>query len=216
MIEESIERGRGIEEKIMQYFAIWYICVMFLIYIIQESNMKKLLVASALLLLSVAPAMANNYYGKGTIGIFSPDESGLDSTVSLYGAIGTSLKEQFNAPVSAELGIGYASPSERFVDVTIIPVTVTALYEIPLRDPRFALNVGGGLGLYFWDVEVDNGFFGGFEDDGVELGLHLQAGLDYKLNKQTSLVGELKWSAAEADDVEIGGVSANVGAKINF
>jgi hypothetical protein len=189
---------------------------MFFIYLIQESNMKKLLVASALLLLSVAPAMANNYYGKGTLGLFSPDESGLDSTVSLYGAVGTSLKKQFNAPISGELGIGYASPSARFVDVTIVPVTVTALYEIPLRDPRVALNVGGGLGLYFWDVEVDNGFIGGFHDDGTELGLHLQAGLDYKLNNQTSLVGELKWSAAEADNVEIGGVSINFGAKINL
>ena len=179
--------------------------------------MKKLLLASALLLLSVAPAMANNYYGKGTIGIFSPEENGLDSTVSLYGAVGTSLRKQFNAPISGELGIGYASPSESFVDVTIIPVTVTALYEIPLRDPRFALNVGGGLGLYFWDVEVDSGLFGGnFQDDGTELGLHLQAGLDYKLNNQTALVGELKWSAAEADDVEIGGVSTNFGVKINL
>lgn len=178
--------------------------------------MKKLLVASALLLLSVAPAMANNYYGKGTIGIFSPDESGLDSTVSLYAAVGTSLKKQFNAPVSGELGIGYASPSAPFIDITIIPVTVTALYEIPLKDPRVALNVGGGLGLYFWEVEVDNGFFGGFQDDGTELGLHLQAGLDYKLNKQTSLVGELKWSGADADGADIGGVSVNFGAKINL
>jgi len=177
--------------------------------------MKKLLIASALLLLSVVPAMANNYYGKGTIGIFSPDESGIDSTVSLYAAVGTSLKKQFNAPVSGEIGIGYASPSAPFVDITIIPVTVTALYEIPLKDPRVALNVGGGLGLYFWDIEVDNGFFG-FQDDGTELGLHLQAGLDYKLNKQTSLVGELKWSGADADGADIGGVSVNFGAKINL
>lgn len=189
---------------------------MFFIYLIQESNMKKLLVASALLLLSVAPAMANSYYGKGTIGIFSPEESGFDSTASLYVAVGTSLKQQLNAPVSAELGIGYASPSERFVDITVIPVTVTALYEIPLKDPKVSLNVGGGLGLYFWEVEVDGGFFGNFNDDGTELGLHLQAGADFKLNKQTSLVGELKWSAAEADGAEIGGVSANVGAKVNF
>lgn len=178
--------------------------------------MKKLLVASALLLLFVTPAMAKNFYGKGTLGIFSPDESGLDSTVSLYAAVGTSLKEQLHAPVSAELGIGYASPSAPFVDITVIPVTVTALYEIPLKDPRVALNVGGGLGLYFWDVEVDNGFFGGFHDEGTELGIHLQAGLDFKLDKQTSLVGELKWSAADADGAEVGGVSANVGAKINF
>jgi hypothetical protein len=65
-------------------------------------------------------------------------------------------------------------------------VTVTALYEIPLRDPNVSLNVGGGLGLYFWDVEVGNGFFGNFHDDGTELGLHLQAGADFKLNNQTS------------------------------
>ena len=105
--------------------------------------------------------MASNFYGKGTLGLFSPSESGLDSTVALYIAGGMNLKEQFNAPISAEVGIGYMAPSESVVDVTIIPVTVTALYELPFHVPRLAVNVGGGLGFYFWKVEADYHYFGG-------------------------------------------------------
>lgn len=182
--------------------------------------MKKLLVVTAILLFSVAPAMASNFYGKGTLGVFSPTENDLDSTIALYAAGGMNLKQQFNAPISAEVGIGYASPDERSVDVTIVPVTMTVLYELPFNVPQMAFNVGGGLGLYFWDVEVDAGPFGTYSDDGVELGLHVQTGAELKLNPVVSLIGELKYSVAEAggayDDADLGGLSANVGAKINF
>jgi len=177
--------------------------------------MKKLLVVTAILLFSVAPAMASNFYGKGTLGLFSPTENDLDSSVALYAAGGMNLKEQFNAPISAEVGIGYADPSERFVDVTIVPVTMTVLYELPFNVPQFAFNVGGGLGLYFWDVETDSGF----DDDGVELGLHVQTGAELKLNPVVSLIGEIKYSVSEAGgnyDFDLGGLSANAGAKINF
>ena len=36
----------------------------------------------------------------------------------------------------------------------------TVLYELPINVPQFAFNAGGGLGLYFWDLEVDSGPFG--------------------------------------------------------
>lgn len=178
--------------------------------------MKKLIVVTAILLCSVAPAMASNFYGKGTLGIFSPSESRLDNSLALYAAGGLDLKEQFNAPISAEVGIGYTDTSERYVDVTVVPVTMTVLYELPINIPQFAFNVGGGLGLYFWDIEVDSGPFGSYNDDGVELGLHVQTGAEFKLNQQVALIGEVKWSAAEDRDVELGGLSANAGVKLNF
>lgn len=179
--------------------------------------MKRLLVATAILLLSVAPTMASDFYGKGTFGLFSPSESGLDSAFALYVAGGMDLKEQFNAPISAEVGIGYTDPSERNVDVTIVPVTMTVLYELPINVPQFAFNVGGGLGLYFWDFENNSNSYD--NDDGVELGLHVQTGAEFKLNNQIALIGELKYAVAEAGgnyDADLGGLSANAGVKLNF
>ena len=84
--------------------------------------------------------------------------------------------------------------------------------------PEVVLNVGGGLGLYFWDLEVDSGL--GNSDDGAELGLHVQTGAEFKLNTVVSLIGELKYSVAETggdyNGHDIGGLSANAGAKLNF
>ena len=183
--------------------------------------MKKLLVLTAVLLLSVAPAMAGNY-AKGTVGYFSPTDGDLDGTFSLNVAAGMDLKDQLDAPVSVELGIGYAAPSGSVdigfgfgsfdVDVSIIPITLTGLYELPLDVADVAFNVGAGLGMYMWDVEVD----GESVADGNDFGFHVQAGADYKLNDQLALVGELKWVKVDFDDADGGGTSGNVGAKYNF
>jgi len=177
--------------------------------------MKKLLVLTAVLLLSVAPAMAGNYV-KGTVGYFTPTEGDLDSSFALNVAGGMDLKDQLDAPVSVELGIGYTAPEATGVEVTIIPITLTGLYELPLDVPNFAFNVGAGLGMYMWEVEFDS-FFGGTEkDDGNDFGFHVQAGADYKLNDQLALVGELKWAKVDFDETDGGGTSLNVGAKYNF
>lgn len=188
--------------------------------------MKKLLVATAILLCSVAPAMASNFYGKGTVGLFSPSESGLDDTFALHIAGGLNLKEQFNAPISAEVGLGYMAPSTNDVDFMIIPLTFTVLYELPLHIPKLAVNVGGGLGLYYWEYEtnfpvIDFGFGTTFDpnvqDDGIEGGLHLQTGADFKLNDRVSLIGEVKWfTTTDVEAADIGGLSANAGVKLNF
>jgi hypothetical protein len=179
--------------------------------------MKKLLVATAILLCSVAPAMASNFYGKGTLGLFSPSESALDDTFALYVAGGMNLKEQFSAPISAEVGLGYMEPSNGNFDAMIIPVTFTVLYELPLHIPKVVFNVGGGLGLYYWEYEVDVPFFGSVKDDGIEGGLHLQTGADFKLNDRVSLIGEVKWfTTTDVDAADIGGLSANAGVKLNF
>lgn len=168
--------------------------------------MKKLLVLTAVLLLSVAPAMAINYV-KGTVGYFSPTESDLDSALILNLAGGTDLKELTGAPVSVELGIGYTAPE----DVTIIPITVTGLFELPLNLPNVAFNVGAGVGIYMWDVDAP-----GYSDDGSDFGFHVQAGTEFALSNQVALVGELKWAKVDVDDFDGGGTSLNVGGKFNF
>lgn len=179
--------------------------------------MKKLLVLTALLLLSVAPAMAGSYV-KGSVGYFSPTESDLDGSFGVNAAVGMDLKEQIGAPVSAELGIGYTAPEGsgpyNGVDVTLIPITLTGLYELPLNLP-VALNVGAGIGMYMWDVDAS-----GFSDDGTDFGFHVQAGAEYKLSDQLALIGELKWANVDIEeggvDFDGGGTSVNVGAKLNF
>lgn len=183
--------------------------------------MKKLLIAMTVLLLSVTPALAGDYL-KGTLGYFSPDESHVDGSFNLYGAYGLDLKPKFNAPLTAEFGIGYTNPSGGAYgydySLTIIPITATLLYKLPIAvsNPNLSFNVGGGLGLYFWSAEVDGPTIAGFDtnysDDGSDVGIHLQTGLDYKLDKQLALVGELKWSSVDNGD----GTSINVGLKYNF
>ena len=44
----------------------------------------------------------------------------------------------------------------------------------------------------------------------------MQTGAEFKLNNQIALIGELKWSVSETHDVELGGISANAGVKLNF
>jgi len=167
--------------------------------------MKKLLVLTAVLLLSVAPAMAGNYL-KGTVGYFSPTESKIDGAITLNVAGGINLKEQLAAPVSVELGIGYTAPESG--DLTIIPITLTGLYELPLNLSNTAFNVGAGLGLYMWDAN------GG--PDGLDFGFHVQAGAEFALNEQLALIGEVKWAKVDFDNFDGGGTSVNVGAKYNF
>ena len=93
----------------------------------------------------------------------------------------------------------------------------TVLYELPINVPQFAFNAGGrsrslllGPRSGFWTI------WGTYNDDGVELGLHVQTGAEFKLNNQIALIGELKWSVSETHDVELGGISANAGVKLNF
>lgn len=172
--------------------------------------MKKLLVLTAVLLLSVAPALAGTY-AKGTVGYFSPTESDLDGSYTLNVAGGMDLKDQLAAPVSVELGIGYTAPEATGVDLSIIPITLTGLYELPLDLSNVAFNVGAGLGLYMWDVD-----FPGGSDDGIDFGFHVQAGAEFALTDQLALIGELKWAKVDFDDVDGGGTSVNVGAKYSF
>jgi hypothetical protein len=190
---------------------------------------KKLLVLTAVLLLSVAPAMAENNYVKGKVGYFMPAESILDSGFNLEAAYGLPLQDFVNLPLTAEFGIGYytASGSESVgfpgfslnsdIDISVIPFTATVLYDLPVNVENMAFNVGTGLGLYVWnsDFSVSDPFFGNISgsDDGIELGFHLQAGGEYKINDRYAATADLKYAIVSDD---LGGTFINVGVKYNF
>jgi opacity protein-like surface antigen len=170
---------------------------------------KKLFIAVAVLLLASTPALADSY-AKLTFGAISPKAGGLDATTKLYGAYGRSLEGMVGVPLNAEVGIGYYSPSNGPVELTVIPVTLTALYETtPIG--RSSFSVGAGLGLYFWDLD----FFSQTVDDGTELGFHFQAGAQVRLTEKTSIIAEWKWISA-SDIIDLGGTSVNVGFKRSF
>jgi opacity protein-like surface antigen len=175
--------------------------------------MKKMLLCLTALLLLAAPAMAQSYY-KLSVGYFSPENSALDSTYNIQGAYGKS--GLFGQPVSVELGLGFAKPDAPRGDVVIVPVTLTALYEIPAEVRGFTFNVGGGIGYYFW-----NGRDGVWDTgSGSDFGFHLQGGTEYKLSETFGLIGEVRW--ASADDthrgfkVDLGGTTVNVGFVSRF
>lgn len=200
--------------------------------------MKKLLVLSAVLLLSAAPAMADNYV-KGNVGYFMPATVDSDSGYGLEVAYGMPLQDVTDLPLTAEFGLGYYTAPISFSgieagfsfkadgDFSVIPITASVLYELPFDVSDMMFNVGAGFGLYMWKFDVTaeatNGFLTGSDTltgDGNEFGYHLQAGADYQLNDQVALVGGLKWSSVKGEDTDIeiklGGTTINVGAKYNF
>jgi opacity protein-like surface antigen len=179
--------------------------------------MKKTILAfiSVSVFLCSSSAFAANYF-TGKIGLYSPEESFLDDGFNIEGAYGIDISGATGVEnLALELGLGYytADGDQPFfdLDVSVIPITATAIYTHDLDGP-FSLFGGAGLGFYYANVEVNS--FGSEEDDSeVELGFNLVGGGRYELNNRMDLTAELKYAAVSDD---IGGLFLNFGIKYNF
>lgn len=172
------------------------------------------------LIFSVVSSFAAGEYAKGRFGYWNPGESALKSGWLLSGAYGIPMQKQLQAPVDLELGVGYFFADFKGFngDVDVLPLTATALYNIPDQNKEFDFYAGAGLGLYLWDAEykVNVPFFGtqSVSDDGVALGVNLVGGAEYRMDPKYSLVGELQYLISNEDGVD--GIFLNIGLKYDL
>lgn len=185
--------------------------------------MKKLAAILALFTLALAasPAQAAQHLS-GRIGLYSPDEGGFDTGFNLGLACGHGLGDLLPqtvkehpelANVTTEFGIGVynAEHENRFfgdIDLTVIPLTVSAIYNHAIPNSPFGLYVGGGPGFYFAMVDTP----GGDESD-LEFGIHLLGGGAFNIDKQLALFAEVRGDLVTDD---VGGTFLNFGVKYKY
>jgi hypothetical protein len=186
--------------------------------------MKKLAAVLALFTLALAaalPAQAEEFIS-GRAGFYFPDEGGFDTGYNFGLAYGFNLADILTetvkenpgiANVTTEIGIGIYNTERdiRFVgdiDLTVIPLTVSVIYNHPIRNTPFELYAGGGPGLYYARVDAP-----GDDDSELEFGVHLLAGGAVNLQQQLALFAELRGDLVTDD---VGGAFLNFGVKYKF
>lgn len=186
--------------------------------------MKKLAAVLALFTLALAvalPARAEQYLS-GRIGLFDPDEGGFDTGFNLGLAYGVDLADLLPqavketpglARVATEFGIGVynAEHENRFfgdIDLTVIPLTVSAIYFHPIPNSPFEIYAGGGPGLYIAMLDTPGG-----DDSELEFGIHLLGGGAFNIDRQLALFAELRGDLVSGD---VGGGFFNLGLKYKF
>lgn len=186
--------------------------------------MKKLVAVLALFALALAavlPAQAEEFIS-GRAGFYFPDEGGFDTGYNFGLAYGFNLADILTetvkenpviANVTTEFGIGIYNTERdiRFVgdiDLTVIPLTVSVLYNHPIQNTPFELYAGGGPGLYYAMVDAP-----GDDDSELEVGIHLLGGGAFNIDQQLALFAELRGDLATDD---VGGGFLNFGLKYKF
>jgi len=197
--------------------------------------MKRLILLSLILVSAIGSNAFAKEYVNGKLGVYFPDESAFDDGFNIEAAYGRDFTDFFPETVrqnpwlknvTLEAGIGYytADFSETISgfglvpdtkvkgDLSVVPLTLTGIYNYPLSGTNFNFFGGGGVGLYFSDSEVR--MDGSKEDDSsVDLGLRFAGGGEYLLSPQFSLGAELRFDVVSDD---IGGVFVNFLGKYRF
>jgi hypothetical protein len=186
--------------------------------------MKKLAAVLALFALALTmslPARAGEYIS-GRAGFYFPDEGGFDTGSNFGIAYGFSLGDILTedvkenpalANINTEIGLGIynAERDVRFVgdiDLTVVPLTVSFIYNHAVPGTPFEIYGGGGPGLYYAMVDTPFG-----DDSELEFGVHLLAGGAYNLDNRLSLFTELRGDLVTDD---VGGGFLNFGVKYKF
>jgi outer membrane protein W len=203
--------------------------------------MKRfILILFVLMIMVPAAAMAarnypvyarNNYYvpeNYATIKFcaFMPDDTDvLDDGFAIEGAIG----HNFNRNFAVEVGLDYTSTNFNVnydynkPNMYTLGIPVTAKFIVPLSH-QADFFVGAGLGLYFTEIEFDHDYYyGNSSVDATTIGIHGLIGADIKMNSNTALTMELKYTEIEQDfhdyyndNFNVGGTTASVGVKFLF
>jgi opacity protein-like surface antigen len=215
--------------------------VTFIFYYKEIFRMKNSILTfiSVSMFVFASSAMADNYV-TGKVGIYFPSESAFDNGFNIEAAYGMDIFDMTGIDnLALEVGLGYYkaswdqtmtntfSTSKTDADLTVIPLTATAIYTYELDD-GFSFFGGAGLGLYWAEREIEitttTNIFGEIETTSssmssstTNLGLHLVGGGRYQLNDQMALSAELKYvGAGSVSGADVGGMFLNVGIKYNF
>jgi hypothetical protein len=186
--------------------------------------MKKLAAILTLFTLALAPALPAQAaeFISGRAGFYFPDEGGFDNGYNLSLSYGFNLADILtesakenpalaNITTEFSLGIYNAERDLRFfgdIDLTVIPLTVSFLYNHPIPGTPFEIYGGGGPGLYYARLDAP-----GDDDSELEIGVHLLAGGAYNLDRQLTLFTELRGDLVTDD---VGGGFLNFGLKYKF
>lgn len=185
--------------------------------------MKKLATVLALFTLSLAaalPAPAAEFIS-GRAGFYFPDEGGFDTGPNFSLSYGFSLADILtdsvqenpalaNVHTEFSLGIYSSERDTRFgdIDLTVIPLTVSFIYNHAIQGSPFELYGGGGPGLYFAEVDAPGG-----DDSELEFGVHFLVGGAFNLDTNLALFTELRGDLVTDD---VGGGFLNFGVKYKF
>lgn len=173
-------------------------------------------------------------YATLRLGAFMPEDDAyyLDNGISIGGALGHNLNPNFALEIGLDYTVAdfddeygyysYATDEYEHAYVTTLGIPVTARFIVPLSS-RVDFFAGAGIGVYFTDVEIEDGYY---HDEGVDdtrLGFHALMGADIEMNPHAALTMELKHTELEEDSDDgyddvlgFGGTTASVGVKFRF
>jgi len=140
----------------------------------------------------------------------SPDEVERSRFVAIENSVGYGVELKYLVPetdIAVGIGVEYirtSSPFALFLSPTrnlpvedgyrVIPVELTGYFIIPVSGPRFGIYMGGGGGAYFGRrIYRIAGVDAASVDEGRGFGIHVLAGIHYRLNEWFSLIGEMKF-----------------------
>ncbi len=178
---------------------------------------------------AVVPPPRHAQYGQpyvfGHLGVFEPNSdndglSGYDSGINFDIGVGSRV-----APMFAVDGtIGVFSAKQGSNQATVVPLTFGGRLILP--NPFLEPYVGGGMGIYFSNLQEDpRPGFSGIDDSSTDFGGYLSAGLDMWLNPRTAfnfegkyhwVTGNFQSNAGNYFDVNMGGWTLNLGVRVAF
>lgn len=185
--------------------------------------MRTFVIASAVALLSAAPALAegSGYYIEGTGAYEFGTEVQLagidvdtDNGYRVAGAIGRQLPNGLALEVEATYGARDLSGVP--VEINALGIMANAIFNFDVEGP-FGAYIGGGVGPA--NVEVD--FTGVASDNDWVFGYQAMAGATYAVSENVTLFGEYRYfGATEASiggaDVDYGSHSLGGGVRLGF
>ena len=161
-------------------------------------------------------AVYGQMYLFGHLGFYEPndDRDGLED-YDTGGAFDIGIGSRVS-PILAIEGTFGAYGSDRGSDeVTVVPVTFGGRLIIP--GPFFESYVGGGVGLYFADLDEPTSRI---DDSDTTFGGYLSLGMDAWLNPRMALnfEGKYHWAEPEFDgfDVDVSGWTVSLGLRVSF
>jgi len=186
-----------------------------------NKSLKMLVVALSAILLSSSLVQASPYV-IGKLGLYVPEDSGLDTGYSLRGAFGLSFRDlgfggeprpgSLLDKLKVEAGFGYYTAdvdvSGQSGDLTVLPLTVSGVFTHQLPTLPVELRAAIGLGTYF--AEIDSTLH---DESTVKQGLYLNAGALYNLNEKIGILADVDFDNPSGD---FGGWMLNAGMAYRF
>lgn len=176
--------------------------------------LRTITVIIAIFFLVSVPAYAEKPVNYATVklGVYSPTQSDTnDFGNGFNGEI--SFGHYFNPHIAGEIGVGYFSVDGDFTGafnavivtekdkIKVYPVTITGKGIIPYQQGE--LYGGGGIGVYFAEVESDIGNLGlgreSHTSNDTAFGVHMLVGGNHNITPNIYIGGELRYFFASAN-----------------